>query len=89
MVDENGTNYCTIKEVSGIDFMTFKVVICQMHYKKTVSKASLRIRVGFRDEFKNRCNMICKVATVPQYNEQKKQLDETANLFLEIEGQMC
>ena len=32
MVDENGANYCTLKQVFGIDFVTSKVVSCQMHY---------------------------------------------------------
>ena len=36
MVDENDANYCAIKEVFGVDFLTFKVVSYQMHYKKLI-----------------------------------------------------
>ena len=32
-VNENGTNYCVIKQVFGVNFMTSNVVSCQMHYK--------------------------------------------------------
>ena len=72
MVDENGVNYCAIKEVLIVDFMTSRVVCCQMHYKNDIIKASLRLGMSFRDEFKNTCKRMCTLATVTQYNEQKK-----------------
>ena len=31
MVDENGVNYCVIKQVFSVNFMISKVVSCQMH----------------------------------------------------------
>ena len=43
MFDENGANYCAIRKVFGLDFVTSIVVSCQMHYKNDVSRASLRI----------------------------------------------
>ena len=33
MVDANGANYCTIRNIFGLEFATSKVVSCQMHYK--------------------------------------------------------
>ena len=79
MVEKNGANYCTIKEV--VYFLTSKVVSCQMHCQTNVNKASLRLEVSFRDDLKNICDKMCITATVTQYNEQKKQLDEMANLL--------
>ena len=69
MVDENGANYCAIKQVFGLDFVMSKVVSCQMHCKHDVKKAFFRIGVSFRDGSKNICHKICTIATMAQYNE--------------------
>ena len=55
----------------GIDFVTSKVVSCQMHYKHDVNKASFATGVSFRDQFKNICHEMCTIGTMAQYNEQK------------------
>ena len=78
MADENGANYCAIKQAFGLDFMTSKVVSCQMHYKQDVSKASFRIGVSCREEFRNICHEMCTIASVAQYNECKRWLDKMA-----------
>ena len=62
MVDENGANYCAIQKVFGIDFVTSKVVSCQMHYM------SFRMGPSYRDLFKSICHEICSIATVVEYN---------------------
>ena len=66
MVNENGTNYCMIKQLFGVNFMTSKVVSCQMHYKNDVSRVSFRIGPSYRDLFKSICYMMCSVTTVTQ-----------------------
>ena len=33
MADENGANFCGIKEVFGLDIMMYKVVSYQIHLK--------------------------------------------------------
>ena len=38
MVDENGANYCAIRKVFSLEFVTSKVVSCQMHYKNDVNR---------------------------------------------------
>ena len=81
MVDENGANYCAIRKVFGLEFVTTKVVSCQMHYKNDVNRASLRISDSYRDLFKNICHKMCSIATVGEYSEKKKQLEEIANIF--------
>ena len=40
MVDENGANYCSIQKAFGLDFVTSKVVSCQMHYKYDVNRCA-------------------------------------------------
>ena len=69
MVDENGVNYCAIQKVFGLNFVTSKMVSCQIHYKKDVNKVSFRISDIYRDLFKSICHEICSVATVAEYNE--------------------
>ena len=64
MVDENGANYCAIRNVFGLEFATSKVVSCQMHYKNDVNRASLKIGDSYKDVFKNICHEMCSVTTV-------------------------
>ena len=84
MVDENGANYCTIRNVFGLEFATSKVVSCQMHYKNDVNRASLKIGDSYKDAFKNICHKMCSVTTVAKYDDQKKKLEEIANIFPQI-----
>ena len=42
MFDENCTNYCAIEKDLGLDFVTSKMVSCQMHYKNDVNRVSFR-----------------------------------------------
>ena len=64
MVYENSVNYCAIQKVFGLDFVTSKVVSCQMHYKNDVNRVSFRIGPSYRDLFKSICHEMCSVATV-------------------------
>ena len=84
MVDENSANYCTIQQVFGVNFMTSKVVSCQMHYNNDVNRVSFRIGPRYRDLFKSICYGMCSIATVAEYSEQKQWLDEIANIFPDI-----
>ena len=84
MVDENSANYCAIRKVFGLDFVISKVVSCQMHYKNDVNRESLRFSDGYGDLFKNICHEMCSIATVDEYNEKKKWLEEVANIFPQI-----
>ena len=79
MAYENSANYCAIQKVFGVNFVTSKVVSFQMLYKKDVNRVS-RIGPRNRDLFKS----ICYIATVAEYNKQKKQLSEIANIFPDI-----
>ena len=84
MFDENGANYCTIRKVFRLDFVTSKVVSCQMHYKNDVNRVFLRISDSYRDVFENICHKMCSIATVGEYNKKRKRLDEIANIFPDI-----
>ena len=72
MVDENGANYCAIRNVFGLEFVKSKVVSCQMHYKNDVNRVSLKISDSYRDVFKNLCHEMCSVTTIAEYNNKKK-----------------
>ena len=84
MVDENGANLCAITQAFGVNFMTSKVVSCQMHYKSDVNRVSFRIWLSYRDIFKSICCKMCSIATVVQYSKLKQWLDKVANLFPNI-----
>ena len=84
MIDETGANYCPIQKVFGLDFVTSKVVSCPMHYKNGVNRVSFRIGPGYRDLFKTICHEMCSIATIAEYNEKKKWLDEIAHIFPNI-----
>ena len=84
MVNENSAKFCAIQKVFGLDFVTSKVVSCQMPYKNDVNRVSFRIGPSYRDLFKSICHEICSIATVAEYNEKRKWLDEIANIFPNI-----
>ena len=84
MVDENSSNHCAIRKIFGLFFVTSKVVSCQMHYKNNVNRASFRISDSYRDLFKNICHGMCFFATIGEYGEKKKWLDEMAYIFPNI-----
>ena len=68
----------------GLDFVTSKVVSCQMHYINDVNRLSFMIGPSYRDLFKSICYEMCSIATVAVYNEKKKWLDEIVNIFPNI-----
>ena len=70
MVDENGANYCAIQKVFGLDFVTSKVVSCQMHYKNDVNRVSFRISESYRDLFRSICHEMCSTATVARVQQE-------------------
>ena len=84
MVDEKSANYCAIQKIFGLDFVTSKVVSCQMHYKNDVKRASFRISESDRDLFQSICHEMCSISTIGEYNEKKKHLNEIANIFPDI-----
>ena len=83
MANENGANFCGIQMVFGGNFITPKVVSCQMHYRNDINRVS-RIGPSNRDIFKSICHGMCCIATLAEYNKQKKWLEEIANIFPDI-----
>ena len=80
MSNDNGTNYCPIKQAFGANFITSKVVICQ----NDINWVSFRIGLRYRDLFKSICYGMCSIAIMAEYNKQKQWLDEIANMFPDI-----
>ena len=67
MVNENA-NHSAIQKLFGHDFVTSKVVSCQMHYTNDVNRVSFRTGPSYRDLFKSICHEICSLATMAEYN---------------------
>ena len=84
MVSEDSANYCVIQHIFGVNFITSKVVSCQMHYRNDVNRVCFKSVPSYRDLFKSICHRMCFVATVAEYNKQKKWWDEIANIFQDI-----
>ena len=61
MVNENGAYYCAIQKVFGLDFVTSKVMSCQMHYKNNVNRASsglVKVTEIFSETFLMKCVLL-------------------------------
>ena len=69
MINENGSNYCAIRQVFGVNFITSKMVSCQMHYKNNINRVPFRIVQSYRDLFKIICYGMSSIATFAEYNE--------------------
>ena len=58
---------CAIQKVFRVNFVTSKVVSCQMHFKNDVNRVSFRTGPSYRDLFKNICYRMCSIATMAEY----------------------
>ena len=84
MVSENGARYCEMKQGFGVNFITSKVVSCQMHYRNDAKRVSFRIGPSYRDLFKSICYGMCPIASIAEYNKQKHWMDDITNIFPDI-----
>ena len=85
MVDENGANFCGVKEAFGLDYCLSKVVSCQLHFKKDLLRQVSKIGESFREEFYKIGMQLCQAATVAEYNTLKSLLDEYGKQFPAIQ----
>ena len=69
MMGENGTSYCTIRQVFGLNFVGSNVVCCQMHCKNDIIRHPSELVQVLEINSKNICHDMCSTATVAQYNE--------------------
>ena len=84
MVDENGANFCGVKEVFGLDYCLEKVTSCQLHFKKDILKHLHKVGESYRDQFWKDAIELCVAETVGRFNEIKALLDEYVDLFPKI-----
>ena len=84
MVDENGANFCGVKEAFGLDYCLEKVTSCQLHFKKDILKHISKVGETYRDQFWKDAIELCVAETVGKFNEIKALLDEYAELFPKI-----
>ena len=81
MVDENGANFCGVREEFGLAYATEKVISCQLHFKKDLLKQLPKISESYREEFYSSACQLCTAPTVAKYNELKKLILEYVELF--------
>ena len=81
MVDENGANFCGVKEAFGLEYAIEKLTSYQLHFKKDLLKQLQNIGESYRDEFYQIGCQLCSAPTVAKYNELKKLLLEFADIF--------
>ena len=81
MVDENGANFCGVKEEFGLEYAIEKLTSCQLHFKKDLLKQLSNIGESYRDEFYQIGCQLCSAPTVAKYNELQKLLLEFADIF--------
>ena len=81
MVDENGANFCGMKEEFGLGYTLEKVVSCQMHFKADILKHMSKIGLSYREEFWKCVCELCTTPTESRYNELMHLLYQLLNSF--------
>ena len=84
MVDENGTNFCGVREEFGLGYTLKKVVSCQMHFKADILKHMSKIGPSYREEFWKCACELCITPTESRYNEVIHLLYQFAEFYPEI-----
>ena len=78
MVDENGANFCGVKEAFGLSYCLQKMVTCQWHFKNSVSQKANAVAEQHRDHFINSCLSLCTAANTTGYFTVKAEIDNYA-----------
>ena len=52
MVNENGADFCGIKDMFGLNVMRLKVASCQMKFQNDVHETLVKLGGRFKEEFK-------------------------------------
>ena len=84
MVDENGANFCGVREEFGLGYTLKKVVSCQMHFKADILKHMSKIGPSYREEFWKCACELCITPTESRYNEVIHLQNQFAEFYPEI-----
>ena len=86
MVDENGANFCGVKEEFGLAYTLEKVVSCQMHFKADILKHMSKIGPSYKEEFWKCVCEVCITPTEARYNELMGMLYGFTEFYPEIKN---
>ena len=86
MVDENGANFCGVREEFGLGYTLEKVVSCQMHFKADILKHMNKIGPSYREEFWKCVCELCTTPTESRYNELNHLLYQFAEFYPEVKN---
>ena len=86
MVDENGANFCGVKEEFGLGYTLQKVMSCQMHFKADILKHMSKIGLSYREEFWKCVCELCTTPTESRYNELMHLLYQFAEFFPKVKN---
>ena len=84
MTDENGANFCGIREIYGADFEKQQVVSCQLHFKLDVQRNRNKVGTENREDFIKKLHQMLHVPTVGHYNKIREEVEEIVSIYLVV-----
>ena len=81
MVDENGANFCGIREIYGADFEKQQVVSCQLNFKLDVQRKKNKVGIEHREDFIKKLHQMLPAPTVGHYNKIREEVEEIVSIY--------
>ena len=86
MVDSSGANYCAVKLIFGLEYMTEKLISCQWHFMHNMEQLALKLDENIRDEFLQLCKEMLKTTTIIEYKLVAGRLRQLGEKYPCIQG---
>ena len=86
MVDSSGANYCAVKLVFGIEYMSQKLISCQWHFMHNMELLSASFDEDIKEEFLQLCQELLKTTTILEYRLVAGRLKQIADKYPCIQG---
>ena len=80
IVDENGGNFCGIREIYGADFEKQQVVSCQLHFKLDAQRNN-KVGTEHREDFIKKLHQMVCAPTVGHYNKIGEEVEEIVSIY--------
>ena len=86
MVDSSGANYCAVKLVFGIEYMSQKLISCQWHFMHNMEQLSSEFDEDIKEEFLQLCQELLKTTTILEYQLVAGRLKQISDKYPNIRG---
>ena len=86
IVDSSGANYCAVKLVFGIEYMSQKLISCQWHFMHNMEQLSSEFDEDIKEEFLQLCQELLKTTTILEYQLVAGRLKQIADKYPSIRG---